>query len=54
MADWRSLDQALSCAHGSACTQGRQAALKSAIAGFSADGNVAGFKAALVAAAASA
>jgi len=51
IADWKSLDQAPSCAHGSACSQGYQGALNSAMGKFSADGNVADLKAALVAAA---
>jgi glucose/mannose transport system substrate-binding protein len=50
--DWKSLDQAPSCAHGSACSQGYQGALNSAMGKFSADGNVGDLTAALAAAAA--
>jgi glucose/mannose transport system substrate-binding protein len=52
IADWGSLDQAPSCAHGSACSQGYQGALNSAMGKFSSDGDVAALKAALVDAAA--
>jgi glucose/mannose transport system substrate-binding protein len=51
IADWKTLKQAPSCAHGAACSQGYQAALDAAIGQFSADGNVAAFKAALITAA---
>jgi glucose/mannose transport system substrate-binding protein len=51
MADWKTLTQVPSCAHGSACSLGYQGALNSAMGKFSADGNVASLKSALVAAA---
>jgi glucose/mannose transport system substrate-binding protein len=51
MADWKSLNQVPSCAHGSACAQGLQGALNSAMGKFSADQNETAFKTALAAAA---
>jgi len=51
IADWKSLDQVPSCAHGSACSQGWQGALASAMGKFSSDNNAAGLQTALVAAA---
>ena len=49
--DWKSQAQVPSCAHGSACSQGFQGALNSAMGKFSADGNATALQAALVAAA---
>jgi glucose/mannose transport system substrate-binding protein len=51
IADWKSLKQAPSCAHGSACSQGWQGALNSAMGKFSGDGDTAALQSALVAAA---
>ncbi len=51
IADWKTLTQAPSCAHGSACSQGFQGALNAAMGKFSSDGNVSGLQSALVAAA---
>jgi glucose/mannose transport system substrate-binding protein len=51
IADWKSLTQAPSCAHGSACSQGWQGALNSAMGKFSGDGDAAALQSALVAAA---
>jgi len=51
IADWKSLDQVPSCAHGSACSQGWQGALASAMGKFSSDNNAAALLTALVAAA---
>jgi len=51
IADWKSLDQVPSCAHGSACSQGWQGALASAMGKFSSDNNAAGLQTALAAAA---
>jgi glucose/mannose transport system substrate-binding protein len=51
IADWKSQTQVPSCAHGSACSQGYQGALNSAMGKFSSDGNATGLQAALVAAA---
>src|SRR5262249_50128647 len=41
MADWKTLKQAPSCAHGSACSQGWQGAMNSAMGKFSTDGDTA-------------
>jgi len=51
MADWKTLTQVPSCAHGSACSQGLQGALNSAMGKFSTDGDVAALQTALVQAA---
>jgi len=51
IADWKSQAQVPSCAHGSACSQGFQGALNSAMGKFSSDGNATALQAALVAAA---
>jgi glucose/mannose transport system substrate-binding protein len=51
IADWKSEAQVPSCAHGSACSQGFQGALNSAMGKFSSDGNTAALQTALVAAA---
>ena len=51
IADWKSKTQVPSCAHGSACSQGFQGALNSAMGKFSADGNATALQTALVAAA---
>jgi glucose/mannose transport system substrate-binding protein len=51
IADWKTLTQAPSCAHGSACSQGFQGALNAAMGKFSSDGNVSALQSALVAAA---
>jgi glucose/mannose transport system substrate-binding protein len=51
IADWKSQKQVPSCAHGSACSQGWQGALGSAMGKFSSDGNATALQAALVAAA---
>ncbi len=48
MADWKSLKQVPSCAHGAACSQGWQGAANSAMGKFSADGNANALQAALV------
>ena len=50
IADWKTLAQVPSCAHGSACSQGFQGALNSAMGKFSSDGNAAALQTALVAA----
>jgi glucose/mannose transport system substrate-binding protein len=50
IADWKNLTQVPSCAHGSACSQGFQGALNSAMGKFSSDGNVSALQTALVAA----
>jgi glucose/mannose transport system substrate-binding protein len=50
--DWKSQKQVPSCAHGSACSQGWQGALGSAMGKFSSDGNATALQTALVAAAA--
>ena len=49
--DWKSLKQVPSCAHGSACSQGWQGAMNSAMGKFSTDGDAAALQAALVSAA---
>jgi glucose/mannose transport system substrate-binding protein len=49
--DWKSQAQVPSCAHGSACSQGFQGALNSAMGKFSSDGNATALQTALVAAA---
>jgi glucose/mannose transport system substrate-binding protein len=51
IADWKSLKQVPSCAHGSACSQGWQGALGTAMGKFSSDGDAAGLQKALVSAA---
>ena len=51
IADWKSLAQVPSCAHGSACSQGWQGALGAAMGKFSSDGNAASLQTALAAAA---
>jgi glucose/mannose transport system substrate-binding protein len=51
IADWKSLKQVPSCAHGSACSQGWQGAMGSAMGKFSSDNNAAALQTALVAAA---
>jgi glucose/mannose transport system substrate-binding protein len=51
IADWKNLTPAPSCAHGSACSQGWQGALNSAMGKFSGDGDAAALQSALVAAA---
>ena len=51
IADWKTQTQVPSCAHGSACSQGWQGALGSAMGKFSSDGDKAALRAALVAAA---
>jgi glucose/mannose transport system substrate-binding protein len=51
IADWKSLKQVPSCAHGSACSQGWQGAMNTAMGKFSSDGNAAALQTALVAAA---
>lgn len=51
IADWKSQKQVPSCAHGSACSQGWQGALGSAMGKFSSDGNATALQTALVAAA---
>jgi glucose/mannose transport system substrate-binding protein len=51
IADWKSQKQVPSCAHGSACSQGWQGALGSAMGKFSSDGNTTALQTALVAAA---
>jgi glucose/mannose transport system substrate-binding protein len=51
IADWKSQAQVPSCAHGSACSQGFQGALNSAMGKFSSDGNATALQTALVAAA---
>ena len=51
IADWKSLTQVPSCAHGSACSQGWQGALNSAMGKFSSDNDAAALQTSLVAAA---
>ncbi len=51
IADWKSLKQVPSCAHGAGCSQGYMGALNSAMGKFSSDGNVSALQTALVAAA---
>jgi len=51
MADWKTHKQAPSCAHGSACAQGLQGAINSAMGKFSTDLNVATLQNALAQAA---
>ncbi len=51
IADWKSLKQVPSCAHGAGCSQGYMGALNSAMGKFSSDGNATALQAALVAAA---
>jgi len=51
IADWKSLKQVPSCAHGSACSQGWQGAMASAMGKFSSDGNPAALQTSLVSAA---
>jgi glucose/mannose transport system substrate-binding protein len=51
IADWKSLKQVPSCAHGSACSQGWQGAMGSAMGKFSSDGDTAALQTSLVAAA---
>jgi glucose/mannose transport system substrate-binding protein len=51
MADWKTLKQVPSCAHGSACSQGWQGAMATAMGKFSSDGNAAALQTAFVAAA---
>jgi len=51
IADWKSLKQVPSCAHGAGCSQGYMGALNSAMGKFSSDGNAAALQTALVAAA---
>ena len=51
IADWKTLKQVPSCAHGAGCSQGWQEAANSAIGKFSADGDAKALQAALVAAA---
>jgi glucose/mannose transport system substrate-binding protein len=50
IADWKTLKQVPSCAHGSACSQGWQGAVGTAMGKFSSDGNAAALQTALVAA----
>ncbi len=52
IADWKSLKQVPSCAHGSACSQGFQGAANTAMGKFSSDGNAAALQTALTSAAA--
>jgi len=51
IADWKSLKQVPSCAHGAGCSQGYMGALNSAMGKFSSDGNAAALQTALVTAA---
>jgi glucose/mannose transport system substrate-binding protein len=51
IADWKSLKQVPSCAHGSACSQGFQGAANTAMGKFSSDGDVAALQTAFVSAA---
>jgi glucose/mannose transport system substrate-binding protein len=51
IADWKTLEQVPSCAHGAGCSQGWQGALNSAMGKFSGDQDTAALQAALVAAA---
>jgi glucose/mannose transport system substrate-binding protein len=50
IADWKTLKQVPSCAHGSACSQGWQSAMNAAMGKFSSDGNATALQSALVAA----
>jgi glucose/mannose transport system substrate-binding protein len=51
IADWKSLKQVPSCAHGSACSQGLQGAANAAMGKFSSDGDAAALQTALTSAA---